>query len=88
MKLTEAQRKFIDQKYKSADMEVFPFEEKVEIIVDYMLDEEIEDISEDEHGDAHEDLYNTVWEYLEMWTYEICFYYWISYRNERDRLLW
>jgi hypothetical protein len=65
MKLTEAQRKFIDQKYKSADMEVFPFEEKVEIIVDYMLDEEIEDISEDEHGDAHEDLYNTVWEYLE-----------------------
>jgi hypothetical protein len=65
MKLTEAQRKFIDQKYKSADMEVFPFEEKVEIIVDYMLDEEIEDISDDEHGDAHEDLYNTVWEYLE-----------------------
>jgi hypothetical protein len=65
MQLTEAQKKFIDQKYKSADMEGFPFEEKVEIIVDYMLDDEIEDISDDEHGDAHEDLYNTVWEYLE-----------------------
>ena len=65
MQLTEAQKKFIDRKYKSADMEGFPFEEKVEIIVDYMLDDEIEDISDDEHGDAHEDLYNTVWEYLE-----------------------
>ena len=65
MKLTDDQKEFIIKKYESADMEGFPFEEKVEIIVDYMLDEDIEDISDDEHGDAHEDLYNTVWEYLE-----------------------
>lgn len=65
MELTKDQKDFIIKKYKSGDMEGFPFEEKVEIVVDYMLDDIIEDISDDEHGDAHEDLYNTVWEYLE-----------------------
>ena len=65
MELTKEQKDFIVSKYRSVDMEIFPFEEKVEIIVDYMLDDIIEDISDDEHGDAHEDLYNTVWEYLE-----------------------
>ena len=65
MELTKEQKDFIVSKYRSVDMEIFPFEEKVDVIVDYMLDEDIEDISDDEHGDAHEDLYNTVWEYLE-----------------------
>lgn len=65
MELSQDQKEFILKKYQSADMDDFPMEEKVEIIVDYMLDEDIEDISYDEHGDAHEDLYNTVWEYLE-----------------------
>jgi hypothetical protein len=65
MELTKDQKNFIVSKYRSVDMERFPFEEKVEIIVDYMLDDNIEDLSDDENGDAHEDLYNTVWEYLE-----------------------
>jgi len=65
MELSQDKKDFIIKKYGSVDMEGFPFEEKVEIIVDYMLDEIVEDISDDEHGDAHEDLYNTVWEYLE-----------------------
>ena len=66
MKLNESNKKIILEKYHSSDHEKFgDFSEVVEMITDYLLEENIIDISYDEDGDAHEDLYNSVWEYLE-----------------------
>jgi hypothetical protein len=65
MNLTETQKKAIEEKYDSMDPRNIEFEDAIELIVDYLLDEEIVDISDDEHGDAHEDLHNTVWEYID-----------------------
>ncbi len=65
MSLTLEQKDFIVNKYNSVDMSDFGFEERVEIIVDYLLDYDIVDLSDDEDGDEHQELYNSVWEYLE-----------------------
>ena len=65
MKFTIDQIKSIEEKYNSIGQEGMEFEEVVELIIDHLLDETIVDISDDEYGDAHEDLYNSVWDYLE-----------------------
>jgi hypothetical protein len=66
MKLSEYNKKIIVERYHSSNHENFnDFSEVVEYITDHLLKENIIDISEDENGDAHEDLYNSVWEYLE-----------------------
>jgi len=66
MKLSESHKKIILEKYNSIENNDKDFSETVEIVTDYLLDENIIDISEDEDGDAHEDLLNSVWEFLEL----------------------
>jgi hypothetical protein len=66
MNFTEKQKDLINQKYNSVDHCDKDFSDVVEVVTDYLLDENIVDISDDEEGDAHEDLHNSVWEYLEL----------------------
>ena len=40
-------------------------DDRVELTLDYLIDNDIVDLSEDEDGDMYESLNNSVWEYIE-----------------------
>lgn len=67
MELTGTQKEKIEEKYDSLDPRNIDFEDAIELITDYLLDEGIVDISDDEDGDLHEELYNKVWEHVESY---------------------
>lgn len=64
MKLTDKITAAIDEFYATLSDET-DFDDKVEQVLDHLLDEEIVDLSEDEDGDMYEALQNNVFEYLE-----------------------
>jgi hypothetical protein len=66
MNLTELQKTEIKKFYsKLDDAQSMDISYIVEETLDYLLDENIIDLSDDEDGDMYESYNNSVWEYIE-----------------------
>ena len=64
MKLNEQLKQKIKEFNNTLDSNV-ELEEVVELTLDYLIDNDIVDLSEDEDGDMYEALSNDVWEFIE-----------------------
>jgi hypothetical protein len=64
MKLNEQLKQKIKEFNNTLDSNV-ELEEAVELTLDYLIDNDIVDLSEDEDGDMYEALSNDVWEFIE-----------------------
>lgn len=62
MKLNEQLKQKIKEKFNFQNVEL---EDAVELTLDYLIDNDIVDLSEDEDGDMYEALSNDVWEFIE-----------------------
>ena len=64
MKLNEQLKQKIKEFNNTLDSNV-ELEEAVELTLDYLIDNDIVDLSDDEDGDMYEALSNDVWEFIE-----------------------
>ena len=64
MKLNEQLKQKIKEFNNTLDSNV-ELEEVVELTLDYLIDNDIVDLSDDEDGDMYEALSNDVWEFIE-----------------------
>ena len=64
MKLNEQLKQKIKEFNNTLDSNV-ELEDAVELTLDYLIDNDIVDLSEDEDGDMYEALSNDVWEFIE-----------------------
>jgi hypothetical protein len=49
----------------SQDLQGLDISEVTEKVLDFLIDEELVDLSDDEDGDMYEGLSNTVWDFIE-----------------------
>ena len=64
MKLNEQLKQKIKEFNNTLDSNV-ELEDAVELTLDYLIDNDIVDLSDDEDGDMYESLSNDVWEFIE-----------------------
>ena len=64
MKLNEQLKQKIKEFNNTLESDIDPGED-VGLILDYLIDNNIVDLSEDEEGDMYEALNNYVWEFIE-----------------------
>ena len=64
MKLNEQLKQKIKEFNNTLDSNV-ELEDAVELTLDYLIDNDIVDLSDDEDGDMYETLSNDVWEFIE-----------------------
>ena len=64
MKLNEQLKQKIKEFNNTLDSNV-ELEDVVELTLDYLIDNDIVDLSDDEDGDMYEALSNDVWEFIE-----------------------
>jgi hypothetical protein len=64
MKLNEQVKQKIKEFNNTLDSNV-ELEDAVELTLDYLIDNDIVDLSDDEDGDMYEALSNDVWEFIE-----------------------
>ena len=64
MKLNEQIKQKIKEFNNTLDSNV-ELEDAVELTLDYLIDNDIVDLSDDEDGDMYEALSNDVWEFIE-----------------------
>ena len=64
MKLNEQLKEKIKEFNNTLDSNV-ELEDAVELTLDYLIDNDIVDLSDDEDGDMYEALSNDVWEFIE-----------------------
>jgi hypothetical protein len=64
MKLNEQLKQKIKEFNNTLDSNV-ELEDAVELTLDYLIDNDIVDLSDDEDGDMYEALSNDVWEFIE-----------------------
>jgi hypothetical protein len=64
MELNEKTKKAIEEFYKGIDPDT-DFDDAHELTLDYLIDNDIVDLSDDEDGDLYEELSNIVYEFLE-----------------------
>lgn len=64
MKLNEQLKEKIKEFNNTLDSNV-ELEDVVELTLDYLIDNDIVDLSDDEDGDMYEALSNDVWEFIE-----------------------
>ena len=64
MKLNEQLKQKIKEFNNTLDSNV-ELEDAVELTLDYLIDNDIVDLSDDEDGDMYEEFSNKVWDFLE-----------------------
>ena len=69
MELNEKTKKVIEEFYKGIDPDT-DFDDAHELTIDYLIDNDIVDLSDDEDGDLYEELSNIVYYELENKTEE------------------